>query len=643
MYDDLRTIDNNKIRNTDKSNNQRNKNLTTHDDFTTWFATDEPINSKYDLEEDYQVYVVRIFERISTDNNATPPKSTHIALCGSHGLGKSSIINCVVNELDKNKPDKNSFIHCNINCWAVNEENIAEVVLQQVVKEAHKKIDMSAFKKLPTHYSAALGNTNNSLKILNIFLTKTVSAADELKRLNNVLMQCNLKVLITIQDLDRSNNPIPKLNNLAALLNELKPLQSFSFIIAIDNKPELSEIISKVTDYREDLIKIDFKEQLNTYLEICVEESFKEDRERPSYINGEKFKDLKKPLFNNDLNSSIAHINKLIPSHRVLKNVLRRAETIWQPKKLMGEVDLEALVLIIALRETQPVLFERFIEHYKLIPMTTTKDNTEKEILNKITDNNSFFIPIIEKLSKSNCPRPLKQTLNQQGFGVDYFKRILLETVPANEVSDQKIIKMLREANKSKKVDELVENLFEKNGYCDAYLRFVNTFIKEQSVYMKIYETALAHPAYNKELKDPYNWIYQTYIGALTSENLGKLTLLFIENNEKASFQHYYLLEYIFQNGQNPGLEKLLVNDRGSIKVDCSSMINALLSHHESITAQYLVFFLETMPYLLTQETLISMKELLSSVDQAKFDEEVKLESDSLTSLKAVEDHIKSL
>uniref|UniRef100_A0A7S9IZI7 Uncharacterized protein n=1 Tax=Shewanella eurypsychrophilus TaxID=2593656 RepID=A0A7S9IZI7_9GAMM len=58
--------------------------------------------------------------------------------------------------------------------------------------------------------------------------------------------------------MDRNNDATDNLNNLAALLDRLKPLESFSFIIAMEYKPEYSDIIVKVTDYREDVIPSNF-------------------------------------------------------------------------------------------------------------------------------------------------------------------------------------------------------------------------------------------------------------------------------------------------------------------------------------------------------------------------------------------------
>ncbi|WP_352298483.1 hypothetical protein, partial [Pseudoalteromonas sp. 20-MNA-CIBAN-0454] len=81
----------------------------------------------------------------------------------------------------------------------------------------------------------------------------------------------NHKLLITLQDVDRpvaGDENEKRLNDIAALLDRLrnKDLSNINFIVAMGNdKPEDFEVISKATDYREDIAKIDFRKTLASF------------------------------------------------------------------------------------------------------------------------------------------------------------------------------------------------------------------------------------------------------------------------------------------------------------------------------------------------------------------------------------------
>jgi len=580
-----------------KGGTQNNEiDLKTYEDFTAWFATDEPINNIDDLERDYHTYVTRIFERISPQISDSQ-KSTHIALCGEYGVGKSSIIKCVVNKLDKRV-----FIHCNIDCWAIDKESIAEVVLQHIITQVHKKLDMSAFRKLPAHYSAALNTSNNSLKILSIFLNQVINPTKELKRLNDVLALCNYKVLITIQDLDRSNDALPKLNNLAALLNELKTLESFSFIIAIENNPKFSEVIRKVVDYREDVIKIDFKSVLSNYLHICMERSFDENLKKPSlHFNGtyKDYLEIHPLIFSKNINIPLHQINEIIPSHRVLKDVLRRVNSIWDKTKLMGEIDLEILVLITALREIKPAWLDVLQNNYNLLSdrlslpevKSTGKNisnNDLNDMLNEICNDDVLFKKILLNLlglnlqgltlsnkgsnsaNPINIPDPIKEILKYYKLNITsgesdlikykpstfvyeqtlnhpnskYFKRALLENVPINEVRDQTVIKDLHNA-KNGDFDALINNLLDKeknNNYEETFYQFECLILdNKQKVYEDFFLSTLTKENLKQSSKYHYmKWLYQSFFIALTPNNFNNLTVALINHFNNEQIIHFF-------------------------------------------------------------------------------------------------------
>ncbi|MBB1419016.1 hypothetical protein H5187_17325 [Pseudoalteromonas sp. SG44-1] len=151
-------------------------------------------------------------------------------------------------------------------------------------------------------------------------------------------------------------------------------LSHINFIIAMGNENEVAaEVISKATDYREDIAAQDCYEYLNLYTKLSLENALKPNKKRKiknykiigywglikldDQNNGQRdslTSELKK------LEVSTSYINNHLNSFRVLKKVLRRVDQAWQPEKLMGEVNFISLMMVVAFREVYPVQYSRY-------------------------------------------------------------------------------------------------------------------------------------------------------------------------------------------------------------------------------------------------------------------------------------------
>lgn len=492
------------------------------DDFREWFKDDTTIKSKEKLESDLQVYAKRITERLRNGGDDYEENlAQHIALCGAYGCGKSSIVAAIASELKKPKQvklessdkekltvkqqNKINWIHSDISTWGAASGSVAHVILSHVIDDISQYIDMCAFRTLPKHYTEALKSGGSIFQFASTLLAGPVDTDIRFQKLNDVLKTTKHKLLITLQDVDRGtgDESEKRLNDIAALLDRLKNrnLSHINFIIAMGNENDVAiEVISKATDYREDIAALDCFDYLNQYTKLCLENALKPNKYRKikSYkIIGyrglvkldEQCKGQRDSLSSElkKLEISTSHITSHINSFRVLKKVLRRVEQAWQPEKLMGEVNFISLMMVAAFREVYPVQYSRY---QKL----ATKEN---QLLHRWSAPKSIKLKIIE-ICKSNDgvhDEQLKQyvghmlsidwgkseeenaTVNQkfnylQSVGctnnaVNYLDRIQRvglsrkEKLYATELSDQILIAKVIELRESFGILEFLDKWFE--------------------------------------------------------------------------------------------------------------------------------------------------------------------------------------
>ena len=373
-----------------------NPELNSLKDFQKWFADDRPIDHKSDLEPGLQVYADRIYNRLlkGGDEYQKQPLAQHIALCGSFGCGKSSIVNAIVNDL-KTLPEKGViWIHSDISTWGAASGSVAHVVLSNIIDDISQHIDMCAFRALPKHYTEALKSGGSVFQFASSLLAGPVDIEKRFQKLNDVLDATSHKLLITLQDVDRGTGDEneKRLNDIAALLDRLKDknLSNINFIVAMGNENEVAaEVISKATDYREDIVRTDISRILISFIQEALKEAISPNgcviilshkswavRLHPKSVE-DNFKIhtfssrtefiLALEKRNSFFIEEVKALNAVIVSIRQLKKILRRVSQAWSSERLMGEVNLLSLLMICTLREVKPVYFSAFEKHYDFL------------------------------------------------------------------------------------------------------------------------------------------------------------------------------------------------------------------------------------------------------------------------------------
>ena len=468
--------------------------------YQQWFKDDSIITNTEQLEPDLQVYAERIAARLRNggdENEWELRGAQHIALCGPFGCGKSSIVASIANNLVNSPKSDGTWIHSDISTWGAASGSVAHVILSHIIDDISQHIDMCAFRALPKHYTEALKSGGSFFQFASTLLAGPVDIEESFKKLNAVLETTNNKLLITLQDVDRGTGDEneKRLNDIAALLDRLKDknLSNINFIVAMGNEKSLYiEVQSKLADHIETIVSEDFKKALCKWAKLCTKEVFENDMllTHSSISSSEQYFNQNPLIFRQTFYQPAILSNNFIVSIRVLKRVMRRVSKCWTKEKLLGEVDFGSLLLLITLREAEPALFNAFANSYTSL-INGKVENGKQKTINETLSNliadftnseathayNALFKELLnlkeDITNKSGNGLKSDKNSGEQHLGVkldtvDYFERVLLETVPENELRDQIVIDSI----KSLSTQELAKNICSDYRWQEAFKRF---------------------------------------------------------------------------------------------------------------------------------------------------------------------------
>ena len=219
---------------------------------------------------------------------------------------------------------------------------------------------------------------NTSSKIFAAFMHKPTSPDALLKSLSDVINAANLRLLVTVQDLDRNAKALDSLHALAGLLDRLEELQGIDYIFAGENRPEFSDTLLRICPIRFDFSKPNFIKEITELENKLI------DNDTQMYYQ----KVLLKPGVSR---RPLQLINKLLPSFRALHTLEDQIKSAWLA--LCGEVLFYDLVLLQALKNNNSSIYDVLIvlvnnSAFKSQPLNefiadnfSPDDNLDKELI----------------------------------------------------------------------------------------------------------------------------------------------------------------------------------------------------------------------------------------------------------------------
>lgn len=289
-----------------------------------------------------------------------PGEHAHtIAIRGPFGSGKTSLTYLIENEAPSHRAGLR-LIFARTNCWGFEDASRAqEYILRSCVERLNQLVDTTALRSLPKHYVEAIGET--SFKLFGTVLDSVPEPIELLQQFSPVLESINARLVVVIEDLDRVGVDFDQAQ-IFALLHRLRHIDRVSFILTTgsDTPVELHKIAEHV-EFLDDLDAEVSRNLINKVRAAIRQTKFIDPQTltEKHYSQKRRFED-----FKND--GSLywpPHVSALLSNLRTLKFTLRDYRSRWQ--ELRGEVDVDELLMLLALRHGAPPVYEFLMTNAK--------------------------------------------------------------------------------------------------------------------------------------------------------------------------------------------------------------------------------------------------------------------------------------
>lgn len=481
-----------------------------------WLKREEPISDPKQDCFDMVSYARRIAELL----RSTPLRT--VALIGPYGCGKSSIAKMVQCYLGKKavreacmaspgEGRKHFFsgghiIVAEVSGWGFREGTVAEHILDVTISAISKRVDCLELASIPASYERMLSGSGGWLSSLYALLGGRRNCSDILRRIDNVLLRADMRMVVFLEDVDRSVREETFLNEVAALLESLKGLDNMSFVLAIGEKYQGQDIAAKLGEHieivpppaRQPILHV-----LRSFRERCLEQysdditvlTVEEREERTRFMASDNLDHIAEVGL---IQRPIDSVAGLLTSPRILKTSLRRTWFAWE--RLHGEIDFEDLLLCNVLRAAATEAFLLLNEN--VARLRSLSDRAETEDAKKRDDENRHLLTArLEKRGQKggwdvDAVREVTEFLfpgfkdrhvvhtgivSPQGVHVagptDYWARLNREEISDAEIRDQRILRAMEmwRANRNSEVFEtwtMPKALLEVDGFADKIEQF---------------------------------------------------------------------------------------------------------------------------------------------------------------------------
>jgi hypothetical protein len=465
-----------------------------------WVQEEKP-SSNLDL-FGAQAYADKISQRL--ENAAKDNFSLTQAIIGPFGVGKSTIIQHTINKITESN---HKWVIVKVDAWGASGSNIASIILKKVINNLSEHFDMAALRSLPEQYMDSLNAAKQPhIMAMVAALRDNEPAKNKLERLDAFLETVDRRLLIVIEDVDRHDEAEKHCNALASLLDNLRSLKRTSFILAVGFGAGYDEILQRVFLYRDYIRPI-----TDDFLVLVVEAFFKRlrDKKEITYIGNEHL--VKTHNVDYHAHDKLLILTSLIQTPRELKNILRRTQDAWSGSELAGEVDLEELFILNAIRYINPNCFE-------MIFNCATNNKPPSQEIESIEDEN--LRELLKYLFSSMYSKPQSININVACNGYMFFRRCLFETIDQDiNERDQSIMIALRELeqcgltqsdNRTIRIIEQIghlcsdpftfdrliflnEAIYTNNNHSEVTLKIFHAFMLSSHKTNKIPEAEIAH------------------------------------------------------------------------------------------------------------------------------------------------------
>ena len=249
------------------------------DEFRRWVELESPTENMDFYNR--KPYIQRMVARLRDSSPAASLRGQ--VLYGSFGSGKSTILKHIANNLEVEEPG--TWLISEFDCWGRSDKphELIRQLLSAVVADIGSKVEAISLMTLPSDFMRAAYGVNSWVNVLYV-LGKHREPETVLNRLDSLLGNQNLKLLIVIENIDRSPEYEELVYVVASMLDKVSELSSIRFIFTGDPNSLPLPLVSRIADYTESLNNRLEPEVIGRFLKLCLDHSFSGKSEKTPII-----------------------------------------------------------------------------------------------------------------------------------------------------------------------------------------------------------------------------------------------------------------------------------------------------------------------------------------------------------------------
>lgn len=334
---------------------------TSKSEAVTWQTIDRWIRFEQESGEDLLDHgpIATRFARILAGDGVIKQRS--VALVGVLGSGKTTLLLWIAAELKKRDPE---VWFCWVSCWGIQDsKQLAGYVLRSLISRIDREVDVFGLRGVPDSYMRMLGETRLGPLTWLLRGSSEQDVLENLGKISSVLAAADARVILFVEDGDRTGGQEFDHGHLERLLWRLRDLDRVATVIALDHT-RVQIDLSKLSEHIERLPQLS-TEAVRTIFSITRDHCLSNfqfirpakpgnDRDRLDLRLGNDGILLRavRRLHDRDVCDTM---RDLIETPRRLKHVLRHVARTWD--ELYGEVDVDDLITMSVLRECCPSVF----------------------------------------------------------------------------------------------------------------------------------------------------------------------------------------------------------------------------------------------------------------------------------------------
>lgn len=439
-----------------------------------------------------------------------------VGLVGPFGSGKSSVVTWLKEEVERvRKPGQPKVWFAEQSCWGFEDSGSAvQQVLAQAMEAVSLKADYFSLRSLPEAYRRTFSAGGDWLRTLADLILGSTDPLDQFRQLSEVLESVDARLVLVIEDLDRTTSSRFDRQEVLALLQRLRASSArVSFVLATGQTSARDIDFAKLCDHIEILQDFDTA-RVSTLIEAVRSRCLDGFPHIPTSGDENPWNRTQYMLLSRfDMVTVPAAAARLLRTPRALKHTLRRTYLAWQV--LHGEVDFDHLLGVNVLRSGAPEAFDFLLRYWNQLQDAPRTWQSERDQVGRIRErlteewqrmtkdvewDTRAGMTILVHLLPSAGGYLGEQTRMDRGRlqGISHYRywlRVVNEEIDPGQVRDQTVLQDIADWRTSQSTaSSLIAGLLASEDYVGRWEHFApGSFGREPNLVLLLADQLLAH------------------------------------------------------------------------------------------------------------------------------------------------------